>query len=107
MIRVKRSVVDALRSASEEQSILVVGVPGAGKSGALHDYAQSLVDEGRGVICVAADRVASRTLGELRNELGLEHEILDVIDNWPLIGVGFWLLTLWMAAAEIRQGQRF
>jgi hypothetical protein len=82
-IRATRAVVSALRTASEETSVLVVGVPGAGKSGVLHDYARSLLDEGRDLICIATDRVAARTLGELRNELGLEHEVLDVLRNWP------------------------
>lgn len=44
-IRAERGVVAALHSASEEESVVVVGVPGAGKSAALHDYAQSVVNE--------------------------------------------------------------
>lgn len=41
------------------------------------------------MICIATERVAAKTLGELRNELGLEHEILDLIANWPGDRVGF------------------
>jgi hypothetical protein len=58
-------------------------VPGAGKSDVLHDYCRYLINEGRDVICIATDQIAARSLGELRNELGLEHDILDVISNWP------------------------
>lgn len=83
VIRAERAVVSALQQASEADSVVVVGVPGAGKSGVLHDYCQALINEGRDVICLATDQIAARSLGELRNELGLEHEILDTISNWP------------------------
>lgn len=81
-VRVERRVVTALRFVSEDDSVVVVGVPGAGKSGVLYDYAQSSLDEGRDVICLATDQIGAKTLGELRNELGLEHEILEVMLNW-------------------------
>jgi hypothetical protein len=83
VIRAERVVVSALQQASESDSIVVVGVPGAGKSGVLHDYCRGLTNEGRNVICLATDQIAAKSLGELRNELGLEHDILDVISNWP------------------------
>jgi hypothetical protein len=83
VIRAERAVMSALQQAGESDSIVVVGVPGAGKSGVLHDYSRALINEGRDVICLATDQVAAKSLGELRNELGLEHDILDVISNWP------------------------
>jgi hypothetical protein len=82
-IRVSRHATEALRSASELNSLVVVGWPGAGKSGVLHDFAESRINEGRDVVFIAVDQIAARSLGELRNEIGIDHEVLDVLLNWP------------------------
>ncbi len=82
-VKIRRACTEALKQTAEEQSLLVVGEPGAGKSGALHDFVESLKEAGRDYIFLAVDRLAARSLGELREELGLEHEFLDVLKNWP------------------------
>lgn len=82
-VKIRRACTKALERAAEEQSLLVVGEPGAGKSGALHDFVESLDEAGRDYIFLAVDRLAAQSLGELREELGLEHEFLDVLKNWP------------------------
>jgi signal recognition particle GTPase len=82
-IRVDRGVVSTLRSVLEANSVIVVGVPGAGKSGVLHDLAESLVNAGTDVLYMAVDHIGARSLAELRIELGLEHDIIEVIRNWP------------------------
>ena len=82
-VKIRRACTEALKHAAEEQSLLVVGEPGAGKSGALHDFVASLKEAGRDYIFLAVDRLAAQSLGELREELRLEHEFLDVLKNWP------------------------
>jgi hypothetical protein len=83
LIKISRPSSQALRKASEEVSVVVVGEPGAGKSGALFDFVQSLLEEGRDVVFFTIDRIESGSLGALRQELGLEHEIVEVLRNWP------------------------
>lgn len=82
-IRIQRPSTMALRRAAEENSILVVGEPGAGKSGTLCNLGEALEGEGREFIFLAVDRLSARSLGELRAEIGLEHELVEVLDNWP------------------------
>jgi DNA replication protein DnaC len=82
-VRVERCATEAIRQASEADSIVIVGLPGAGKSGVLHDFADSAIDGGRDVVFIAVDQIGATSLGELRNELGLEHELIEVLRNWP------------------------
>ena len=60
-----------------------MGWPGAGKSGVLHDFAESRINEGRDVVFIAVDQIGAKSLGELRNEIGIDHELLQVLINWP------------------------
>src|SRR5207245_3109372 len=73
-IRVNRRATETLRSASELNSLVVVGWPGAGTSGVLHDFAESRINEGRDVVFIAVDQIGARSLGELRNEIGIDHD---------------------------------
>ncbi len=88
-IKIQRVSTEKLRSLAGEGSFLVVGEPGAGKSGALHDFVQVLENDGRDVVFLAADRLAATSSGTLRVELGLEHELADVLANWPGGDAGF------------------
>jgi len=83
-IRIPRAVVDELADAiSQTTSLLVTGDPGAGKSGAVHDLAERLATDGQDVVVLAVDRIVAESMGQLRDELGLEHELVDVLANWP------------------------
>jgi hypothetical protein len=82
VIKIHRPSTEALIRAAEENSVLVVGEPGAGKSGALHDLVKALREEGRDYVFLAVDRLAARSLGEVRLEIGLNHELAEVLDNW-------------------------
>jgi len=82
-VKIHRRCVEELRRVVEEHSLLVVGEPGVGKSGALHDLVEALEDEGRDFVYLAVDRLAAQSLGELRQELGLEHDLIEVLMNWP------------------------
>lgn len=82
-VKIQRPCVDSLRHVVEEGSILVVGKPGAGKSGALYDLVQRLQNEGQDVVFLAVDHLAARSLGELREELELTRDLTEVFQNWP------------------------
>jgi len=97
-IKIHRPCTEALRQAAEGNSILVVGEPGAGKSGALHDFVEALKQEGRDCVFFAVDRLAARTHGELRIEIGLEHELIQVLDNWPGRETAFFVIDALDAA---------
>jgi len=83
VVKVHRRATQTLRQFAKEESLIVVGEPGAGKSGVLYDLVSTLRGEGRDVILLAADRIAAGSLSELRNELGLEHDLVEDLENWP------------------------
>ena len=49
----------------------------------MHDLAESLLAAGRDVVVLAVDHLEASSLGGLRQELGLQHDIADVLANWP------------------------
>jgi ABC-type phosphate/phosphonate transport system ATPase subunit len=59
-----------LSTASESSSVVVVGFPGAGKSGVLHDFAQSSIDKGSDVIFIAVDQMGAKSLGNYGTRSG-------------------------------------
>ncbi|GIX08262.1 MAG: hypothetical protein KatS3mg115_2665 [Candidatus Poribacteria bacterium] len=97
-IKIRRVCTQDLRQAAEGNSILVVGEPGAGKSGALHDLVKALREEGRDCVLLAVDRIAARSLGELRQELGLDHELPEVLENLPGLKPAFLVIDALDAA---------
>jgi len=87
-VMLPREVAAPLRDAAEAQSVVVVGDPGAGKSGALHALVSQLRDAGGTVLLLAAVDIAATSLGELRAELGLTHDVVDVLANWRQAKMG-------------------
>ncbi len=83
IIKIQRPSTRALRNAAEEASILVVGEPGAGKSGALHDLVEALSESERDHVFLAVDRLAACILADLHGELGLKTSFVQVLKNWP------------------------
>ena len=77
-IKIERPVTKYLRGEAEKQSLVVIGDPGAGKSGALHELATMLQRENRDVVFLAADRLDEW----LKGELGLDYELAEVLENW-------------------------
>lgn len=91
-LRMQRPCVSLLREAAETGSVLVVGEPGAGKSGVLYALSATLRKEGREVVVLAAQQPAFESLGRLRDELLLDHDVVDVLANWPGTSPAFLLI---------------
>lgn len=102
MVKIVRRSTDDIRRAAKEGSLLVVGEPGAGKSGALHDLVEALRQRGGDVVFLAVDRLVARSLGELRQELGLSRDVLDVLANWPGTNAAFLVVDALDAARDDR-----
>lgn len=81
-IDLDRPVVRDLVQQSANESLLVVGDPGIGKTVALHHLALRELDEGRPVLFLSVGDLSATSRGELRTELGLEDELLDVLPHW-------------------------
>ena len=77
-----RPYAEALLKAVEAGNILVVGEPGAGKSGALHELVAQAKLDGWDVIAFSALELAAASLGQLRTELGLQHDVLGTLQEW-------------------------
>ena len=82
-VRIQRPYVPVLRDAADSGSVLVVGEPGAGKSGVLYSLFETMKDEGRDVVLLAAQHPPFSSVGGLRDELQLDHDAVDVLANWP------------------------
>jgi hypothetical protein len=91
-IKIERPVASSIRSAAASGSVVVVGDPGSGKSGQLHDFAAALIASGADVVVLAVDRLAAQSLFELRNELGIQHDLVDILVNWPGTTPGYLII---------------
>ncbi len=81
-VKIRRRAVEELCRVVDQGPLLVTGEPGAGKSGVVSDTYEALVAAGRDVILQTPDRVDGHTLGRLRLDLGLIHDLPDVLAHW-------------------------
>ncbi|ACI58859.1 conserved hypothetical protein (plasmid) [Rhizobium leguminosarum bv. trifolii WSM2304] len=81
-VTIGRECQDAVRGAAIKGDLLIVGEPGAGKSGVLNALARDLRLEGRDVVELAVDRYSVDTLEGLRQELGLTHGVVETLKAW-------------------------
>lgn len=76
-----------LLAAMRSGSLLVVGDPGAGKTGALVRAAAALVDAGETVVFLSVDRFPGVAIAaDLVSELGLTHPLVDTLAAMPGAG---------------------
>lgn len=87
-IKIDRLVPRDLLEATEGGSLVITGDPGVGKSASASELISALMGEGDDVVAFAADALEAGSLGRLRGELGLEHEVVDVLRNWAGPGRG-------------------
>jgi signal recognition particle GTPase len=98
-VKIHRPVTQALKNAAEKGSLLVIGEPGAGKSGAIYDFAQALQNENRDIVFLAVDRLEANTLNRLREDLDLDHSLDEVLRQWQGSETG-WLVIDALDAAR-------
>lgn len=77
--RAWRSTVEAARRGS----VLLIGEPGAGKTGLAYRLAETGIAAGRDVIFIPVDMMTVDGLAALREELGISHDFCEVLANWP------------------------
>ena len=104
-IKIQRDSTKAIRQAVEKDSLLVVGEPGAGKSGALHDLVEAIKSTEQDCVFLAVDRLSSQSITELTGEMSLDHEFLEVLDNWPGLRPGILVIDALDAARGNPAGQ--
>ena len=78
-IPIPRTVEQIATNAAAQGSLLIVGEPGAGKSGVNYNVANKLEAAGHPVLMLAVDDAASINL---QSEIGLQHPIRDVLEHW-------------------------
>jgi len=97
-IIIDRAAAPELLAAGTTGHLLVLGMPGAGKSGALHHLALELDVQKADVVLFAVDKIEAASTGALRTELNLEHELLDVLQSWPGTAPGYLIIDALDAA---------
>jgi len=93
-LSIKRSVTRVIEERASSSSLLIIGDPGAGKSGVLFELSQRLIDAGHDVVFIAVDRLE----GSLQTELGLEHVFEEVLLRWTGRGSGYLIIDALDAA---------
>ncbi len=97
-VKIARPCTIALGAGAPAGSLLVVGEPGSGKTVSLYQTVELLGRNGHDVVYLAADSLVAESLGTLRTELNLEHEFLEVLENWPGTQSGFLVIDALDAA---------
>lgn len=81
-LMMRRRATEAIVSAATEGSLLVVGEPGAGKSGALYAAAKELRDGGARTLVIAVDQHKVSTARELADDIGIASGLFEVLSAW-------------------------
>jgi hypothetical protein len=79
-IPIPRTVAGAAIRAAGAGSLLVIGEPGAGKTGLIYNIAKALETPSLSLLILAVDDSGSINL---QSEIGLEHPIRDLLEHWP------------------------
>ncbi|WP_136661408.1 hypothetical protein [Nitratireductor sp. XY-223] len=86
-ISIARASDGPLRAAVASGSLIVIGEPGAGKTGALVTLAETRRAAGDTVVFLSVDRFPGVGIAaNLQSELGLEHPLVDVLSAAPGLG---------------------
>lgn len=81
-VRIHRAYADVVRQAAEEGSILITGRPGIGKSGVTYEVITTLRAQGRDMVVIAAENQSATSVEGLREELRLDHDVVEVLQHW-------------------------
>jgi signal recognition particle GTPase len=106
-VKINRPVTQALQATAKHESLLVIGEPGAGKSGTIYDFVKALNNEKRDVVFLAVDRLEADTPGGLRDDLGLEHTLDEILRQWQGSESGWLVIDALDAARSARSVKTF
>ncbi|MCX6593131.1 MAG: hypothetical protein NTZ56_16565 [Acidobacteria bacterium] len=98
VVAIQRTPATEARAAAEHGHLLLLGAPGAGKSGALYDVTNALRAQGDDVILFAVDQLEAASTGALRNELNLDYEFTSILTGWPGTRPGYLIIDALDAA---------
>lgn len=88
-IPIPRSISDVIVAAAAQGSLLTVGDPGVGKSGALSNAAAMLEATQAPVLTLKVEGPAA---ADLRGQIGITHPIRTLLENWPGTGPAYLLI---------------
>ena len=91
-IVIPRAAQGELAAAIAQGSLLVIGDPGSGKSTVCGAVMEDLRSNQADVIAIAVADIVAGSSGALRQELGLDHELNDVLDHWDGLGAAYVLI---------------
>jgi len=80
---IERALWSPFYQSSQTHSLVVVGEPGAGKSGLTYRLATTAPSDQCDVVFLPVDLLSVESFSELRNELGIRHDLAEVLANWP------------------------
>lgn len=98
--KIEREVVRDLKEFIENEHVAVIGEPGVGKSGCLHDLAYELHEQKHDVVLLVMDMLDSKSVSSMSNELGLQngHSLAKVLENWSGNATGYLIVDALDAA---------
>jgi hypothetical protein len=88
-IPIPRKVLGIAKAAAKEGPVLLVGEPGAGKTGVVTELAAQLEADGGEVLLL---KVSASGLAALRSDLALTHSFRDVLENWHGVAPAYLLI---------------
>jgi hypothetical protein len=97
-VTIERTCVKPMFEAAGSGSFLILGEPGAGKSGALYQLAEELSDQGYDVVALRADRLSAGEADFINRTIGLDGDFLRSLRRWPGEKPGFLLIDALDAA---------
>jgi hypothetical protein len=99
-IKITREVAEPLGEFASTDHTVLIGEPGAGKSGVIHHLAEGLLEANADVVLLAADMVNASSPEALARDLGLSksRNLVDVLQNWSGEGTGYLLVDALDAA---------
>lgn len=105
-IHLERASSQRLSQAALGGSMLVVGEPGAGKSGCIRDFCINAQRAGHDVVLVLVDRLDYQGGDSIGSEMGLDHDLVDVLNSWPSTNLGLLVLDALDAARDERVSRK-
>jgi hypothetical protein len=80
---IERALWSSFHDVATSQSLLLVGEPGAGKSGLMYRLATAAATAKQDVVFLPVDLLNVDTFSGFQAELGIRHGLVEVLANWP------------------------